>query len=171
MILKAQPELRNIFSKQWQWLAKVVSRWYSAHHPTDVPMSCLGDRAAPVQTALSLKEPPRKCQSMPRLFHSSPIMEYRAHGRNVEINPRNRTSLRDAHQPWGAGLRERILSTNDIRITCCIDKGWAPLPETLIPRVWTLWFLQTTVQVILGQVVQTIPEERLILYGYQDRNH
>ena len=126
MILKVQPELCNIFSKQWQWLAKVVSRWYRAHHPTDGPMSCLGDRAAPVQTILSLKEPPRKCQSMARLFHSSPITEYRACGRNVEINPGNRTSLRDAHQPWGAGLGERVLSTNDVRITCrtcCIDKG------------------------------------------------
>ena len=39
-----------------------------------------------------------------------------------------------SHKAQGGGL----LSVNDIRITdrtCYIDKGWVPLPETLIPEV------------------------------------
>ena len=39
-----------------------------------------------------------------------------------------------SHKAQGGG----VLNVNDIRITgrtCYIDKGWVPLPETLIPEV------------------------------------
>lgn len=77
----------------------MVSRWYWAHHPAAVPVSCLGQPTAPVPTILPLKEPPMNYQSMAHLSHSSFMMGHRAGGKNVESNSRNQTSLRDAHQP------------------------------------------------------------------------
>lgn len=121
-------------------------RWSRVRHPVDRAASCLGDPIAPVLNILALKEPPVKWQSVAHLLHSSLTTGYRACGENVEINPRNQTSLRDAYWP-----QDGILSLSDVRITsrtCCIGKGWARLPETDSP-IWTRSVIHPNSLVIL----------------------